>query len=80
MRKKKLIEPALVTVALLVVTAILWLTNADLFITSLVPRDHIIAAVLPECNRAWPVGNLFPWNILYKLAPIPAIILAFRYF
>ncbi|WPD24350.1 MAG: phosphatase PAP2 family protein [Candidatus Electrothrix scaldis] len=76
MRKKKLLEPALVTVALLVVTAIFWVTNADLFITSLVPRDHTIAAALPECNRAWPVGNLFPWNLLYKLAPIPAIILA----
>ncbi|WP_446008606.1 phosphatase PAP2 family protein [Candidatus Electrothrix sp.] len=76
MQKKRLTELAAVTVALLLVTAVLWLTDADRFITSLVPRDLTIAAVLPECNRAWPVGNLFPWNILYEVAPIPAVILA----
>ena len=76
MHKKRFIEPAAVVGALLLITGILWLTDGDRFITSLVPRDHTIAAVLPECDRAWPMGNLFPWNILYKLAPIPAVLLA----
>ncbi len=76
MHKKNFVEPAVVTIALLLITGILWVTDADRFITSLVPRDHIIAAALPECNRAWPVGNLFPWNMLYKLAPVPAVLLA----
>ncbi|MCI5137214.1 MAG: phosphatase PAP2 family protein [Candidatus Electrothrix sp. AR1] len=76
MHKKKFIEPAVVTAVLLLITGIFWLTDADRFITSLVPRDHAIASVLPECNRAWPVGNLFPWNILYEFAPIPAVVLA----
>jgi len=76
MHKKNFIEPAAVTAALLLITGILWLTDADRFITSLVPRDHVIAAVLPECDRAWPVGNLAPWNILYNLAPFPAVLLA----
>lgn len=76
MSKERLIEPLAVTAALLLMTAVLWLTDADRFITSLVPRDHTIAAVLPECDRAWPAGNLFPWDILYKLAPAPAVLLA----
>ncbi|MCI5118335.1 MAG: phosphatase PAP2 family protein [Candidatus Electrothrix sp. LOE1_4_5] len=76
MLKKRFTELALVTATLLLITGILWLTDGDRYITSLVPRDHTVAAVLPECNRAWPVGNFFPWNILYKIAPIPAIILA----
>ncbi|MCI5150170.1 MAG: phosphatase PAP2 family protein [Candidatus Electrothrix sp. MAN1_4] len=76
MQKKRLTELAAVTVALLLLTAALWLTDADRFITSLVPRDHTVAAVLPECNRAWPAGNRFPWNILYQFAPIPAILLS----
>ncbi len=75
MRKKRFIELAVVTVVLFLITGILWLTDADRFITSLVPRDLTIAAVLPECDRAWPVGNLFPWNVLYELAPFPAVIL-----
>ncbi len=76
MHKKNFIEPAAVTAALLLISGILWLTDADRFITSLVPRDLVIAAALPECDRAWPEGNLAPWNILYKLAPIPAVLLA----
>ena len=73
MLKKRVIEVVLVLIFLLLVTAILWITDADRFITSLVPRDLTIAAVLPECNRAWPIGNLFPWNVLYNVAPYPAI-------
>ncbi|MCI5145063.1 MAG: phosphatase PAP2 family protein [Candidatus Electrothrix sp. AR3] len=76
MLKKRIIEVILVVFFLLLITVLLWLTDADRFITSLVPRDLAIAAVLPECNRAWPIGNLFPWNILYNLAPFPAILLA----
>ncbi|WP_339133847.1 MAG: phosphatase PAP2 family protein [Candidatus Electrothrix sp. GW3-4] len=76
MRTKRFIEPVAVTAALVLVTGLLWLTDADRYITSLVPRDHVIAAALPECDRAWPVGNLFPWDTLYKIAPIPAVLLA----
>jgi membrane-associated PAP2 superfamily phosphatase len=76
MYKKNLIEPAAVTVTLLLITALLWLTDADRFVTSLVPRDYTVAAVLPECNRAWPAGNHFPWDVLYRFAPVPAILLA----
>ena len=76
MQKKIFLELAVVTAGLLLVTVFFWLTDADRFITSLVPRDHTVAAVLPECNRAWPAGNLFPWNILYELAPIPAMLLS----
>ncbi|MCI5227144.1 MAG: hypothetical protein D3918_10940 [Candidatus Electrothrix sp. AX2] len=60
MLKKRFTGLALVTAALLLITGILWLTDGDRYITSLVPRDHTVAAVLPECNRAWPVGNFFP--------------------
>jgi lipid A 4'-phosphatase len=73
--KKRFIELAEVVVFLLLVTAVLWLTDADRFITSLVPRDHAIAAVLPDCDRAWPTGNIFPWNFFYSSAPIPAVVI-----
>jgi membrane-associated PAP2 superfamily phosphatase len=73
---KRLVELAAVVAFLLLVTAVIRLTDADRFITSLVPRDHSIAAVLPECDRAWPVGNIFPWNILYNFAQIPAMFIA----
>ncbi len=73
--KKRFIELAGVAVFLLMVTAALWCTDADRFVTSLVPRDYVIAAILPECNRAWPAGNVFPWNFLYNSAPFPAVTL-----
>ncbi|MCI5221433.1 MAG: phosphatase PAP2 family protein [Candidatus Electrothrix sp. AR4] len=74
--KKSFIELAAVAAFLLLVTVIFWFTDADRFVTSLVPRDLSIAAVHPECDTAWPVGNLFPWNILYDIAPIPAVLIA----
>lgn len=70
-----MIEPAAVLISLLLITAVVWLTDADRFITSLVPRDQTIAAVLPECSRAWPAGNVFPWNFFYRSAPIPAVLM-----
>jgi membrane-associated PAP2 superfamily phosphatase len=76
MQKKRLTELAAVSAALLLVTAFFWLTDADRFITSLVPRNHEIAAVLPQSSWAWPAGSVFPWNVLYRVAPVPAVLLA----
>ena len=70
--KKRFIELTGIFVFLLLVTAALWCTDADRFVTSLVPRDYAVTAVLPECDRAWPAGNIFPWNVLYNSAPLPA--------
>jgi lipid A 4'-phosphatase len=76
MVKKRLLELAFVLLFLLLVSFVLWLTDADRRIFSLVPRDLSIAAVLPASSWAWPAGNLFPWNILYRWAAVPAVLLA----
>jgi membrane-associated PAP2 superfamily phosphatase len=76
MVKKRLLELALVALFLLLASLALWLTDADRLIFSLVPRDLSIAAVLPASSWAWPEGNLFPWNILYRWAAVPAVVIA----
>jgi lipid A 4'-phosphatase len=75
-RKKRLLELALTVLFLLLASAALWFTDADRLIISLVPRDLAIAAAQSDSSRAWPVGNLFPWQQLYKWAPVPALVLA----
>jgi len=75
--KKRLLELALVFLFLLLTSAVLWLTDADrLIIATLVPRDMSISAVLPASSWAWPAGNLFPWNALYRWAAVPAAVIA----
>ena len=58
-------EPAAVTVFLIVATAIIAWSGADLTVSA------------PFCiGGKWPVGDLFPWHALYKLDRIPAFGLA----
>lgn len=76
MRTKRLLELALTALFLLLASAVLWLTDADRLIASLVPRDLAIAAMQSDSSRAWPVGNIFPWQQLYKWAAVPALTLA----
>jgi membrane-associated PAP2 superfamily phosphatase len=75
MVNKRLLELALVVLFLLLASLALWLTDGDRLIFSHVPRDLSIAAVLPASSWAWPAGNLFPWNILYRWAAIPAVLI-----
>lgn len=74
---RRLLELAVVFLFLLLASAALWFTDADrLIIATLVPRDLSIAAVLPASSWAWPAGNLFPWNLLYRWAAVPAVLIA----
>ncbi len=75
--KKRLIELALVLFSLIVASTVLWLMDADRRIIEQVPRNLEIAEVLPASSWAWPAGNVFPWNILYRWAAFPAFVLAF---
>jgi membrane-associated PAP2 superfamily phosphatase len=75
--KEKILELALIVLLLLLASIALWLTDADrLAIASWVPRDLSVAAVLPASSWAWPAGNVFPWNILYRWAAIPATLIS----
>lgn len=65
MKRKLWVEPAAVIVFLVVTTALIAWTGADLAVSS---RFCI--------GGQWPVGDLFPWHALYRLDRIPAIILA----
>ncbi|WP_417915402.1 phosphatase PAP2 family protein [Candidatus Electronema sp. JM] len=75
MVKKRLLELALVSLFLLLASAVLWLTDADRLVFSVVPRNLTIAAVLPASSWAWPQGNVFPWNTLYRWAGVPAALI-----
>lgn len=71
--KKRLLETAAVFAALLLVTFVAWLVNADRFIASAAlageTTDHI-------GMKFWPAGAHFPWDFLYHWAPVPAFVLA----
>jgi membrane-associated PAP2 superfamily phosphatase len=75
--KKRLIELACVLFFLIVSSTVLWLMDADRLIIEQVPRNLEIAEVLPASSWAWPAGNVFPWNLLYTWAAVPAFLLAF---
>lgn len=77
MLQKKIIEIVLVLLFLLLASAVICLFDTDRLVISLVPRNLKIAAVLPASSWAWPGGNVFPWNILYKVAAVPAALIAF---
>lgn len=71
--KKRLIELAVVTVFLLVLSFVLWLTDADRSVASAVlgadKSSHIGA-------KFWPAGAQFPWTFLYNWGPVPSFVLA----
>lgn len=71
--KKRLIELAAVAGFLLLATLVLWLTNADNYIASVVLGPEKIN---PVGMKFWPAGSGPPWNILYTVAPFPAFVLA----
>ncbi len=64
---------AAVFAALLLVTLVSWLVDADHFIASAAldgeTTDHIGA-------KFWPAGAHFPWDFLYHWGPTPAFVLA----
>jgi membrane-associated PAP2 superfamily phosphatase len=59
------IEVAVVVVSLLIATAVIAASGADLTISSWF-----------YISGSWPVGQLFPWQLLYRLDRIPAFSLA----
>lgn len=65
MRRKALIEAFLVLTALITATVLIAFSGADLSLSS---RFFI--------GNAWPVGDEFPWKLLYRIDRIPAILLA----
>ncbi|MBI5483908.1 MAG: phosphatase PAP2 family protein [Deltaproteobacteria bacterium] len=65
MQRKALAEAVLVLAALVTATALTAFYGADLALSS---RFFI--------GNAWPVGNEFPWKLLYRIDRIPAILLA----
>ena len=71
--KTRLIELAAVAGFLLLATFVLWLTNADYDIASVILGPNKIS---PIGIKFWPAGSQFPWNILYSWAPVPALVLA----
>jgi len=71
--KKRLIELAAVAGLLLLVTFVLWLTDADRYVASAVLGPEKIS---PLGTRFWPAGAQFPWNFLYNWGPVPGFVLA----
>ena len=76
MLQKRFIEIVLVLLFLLLTSALICFFDTDRLVISLVPRNLKIAAVLPASSWAWPGGNVFPWNMLYKFAAVPAALIA----
>ncbi len=64
--KKRLLEIALVALALAGLTVVIWLTGLDLRLAGLV--------VGPD--GSWPGVGRMPWSMLYHWAPVPAFVLA----
>lgn len=75
MLQKRLLELTVVTLFLVLISVVVSAFDADRLIISLVPRDLVIAAAQSDCSRAWPAGNVFPWNMLYQWAAAPAVLL-----
>lgn len=71
--KKRLIELAAVAGFLLLASIAFWLTDADHSVASSVLGPKKIS---PIGIKFWPAGSGPPWNILYTVAPFPAIVLA----
>ncbi len=71
--KKRLIELAAVAAVLFLVSAVLWLTDADRYIASAILGPEKIS---PLGTKFWPAGEHFPWDFLYHWGPIPAFVLA----
>ena len=75
MLQKRLLELTAVALFLVLISVVVSAFDADRLIISLVPRDLVIAAAQSDCSRAWPAGNVFPWNMLYQWAAAPAVLL-----
>ena len=71
--KKRLIELAAVAGFLLLASIAFWLTDADHSVASAILGPEKIS---PLGIKFWPAGSGPPWNILYTVAPFPAIVLA----
>lgn len=65
MRSSAIKEAALVLTGLIALTLLIAFYGADLALSS---RFYI--------DGTWPVGDLFPWKLLYRLDRTPAVILA----
>jgi len=65
MKRRELIEILSVLAFLIVATGVIAVTGADLAVSA------------PFCIEGkWPIGDLFPWQALYRLDRIPAVALA----
>lgn len=65
MRRKNLIEGASLLTCLVALTLLVAFSGADLEISSLF-----------YIGGGWPVGEMFPWKLLYRIDRLPALLLA----
>lgn len=71
--KKRLIELAAIAGFLLLATFVLWIIDADRYISSLILGPNKIS---PIGIKFWPAGAQFPWSFLYTWGSVPAFVLA----
>jgi lipid A 4'-phosphatase len=65
MRRNAIIEAGRVLTVLISLTALIAFSGADIALSS---RFFI--------NGGWPIGELFPWKLLYRVDSFPAVLLA----
>ena len=70
--KKRLVELVAVAGFLLSASLIIWLTDADYQICTVILDGKKIS---PIGIPFWPAGSGFPWDFLYRWAAVPAIVL-----
>lgn len=70
--KKRLIELAAIAFLLLIVTFVLWITDADRSVASLALGPQKLS---PIGIKFWPAGAHFPWDFLYNWGPVPGFVM-----
>lgn len=70
--KKRVMELGLVLLFLILVTGVIWWTDADKTLALLVRGEHKIN---PIGRDFWPAGEAFPWAVLYRWAALPVTIM-----
>ncbi len=68
--KRRIVELCLVLTGLVLVTGVIWWTDADRALALIVRGPHKIN---PLGHDFWPTGSSWGWVFLYKLAPWPAV-------
>ena len=68
--KRRIVELCLVLTGLVLVTGVIWWTDADRALALIVRGPHKIN---PIGHDFWPTGSARGWVFLYQLAPWPAV-------